>query len=108
MGELADEETRTEDETRTERDSTGAAENLFRCFWCERIHQGRHPLAVCPTCRARLSTMRLPGMRGSYRLNDAAIDEAAFETDGRNDLDFGGSRVLDNPSSSRSHPETTR
>jgi len=59
-----------------ERDGADVDVNLVSCFWCERIHRGEHALAVCPTCRARLSTMRLLGMSGSYPLSDEAIDEA--------------------------------
>jgi hypothetical protein len=34
------------------------ASPLVSCFWCERLHPGEHPLAVCPACAARYSTMR--------------------------------------------------
>jgi len=47
-----------------------------RCFWCERVHPGEHPLSVCRPCLARLETMGSLGMRGSYPLSDAGIDEA--------------------------------
>ena len=40
------------------------ATQLVRCFWCERIHPGRHPLSVCPSCAARFSTLRSLQMRG--------------------------------------------
>lgn len=59
-----------------ERAGSGAPSGPVPCFWCERIHEGEHPLSVCPTCRTPLSTMRSLGMRGSYPLNDEAIDEA--------------------------------
>jgi len=26
------------------------ASPLVSCFWCERLHPGEHPLAVCPAC----------------------------------------------------------
>ena len=29
---------------------------IVSCFWCERLHRGRHPLSVCPECAARFST----------------------------------------------------
>jgi hypothetical protein len=28
------------------------ASPLVSCFWCERLHPGEHPLAVCPACAA--------------------------------------------------------
>jgi len=49
---------------------------LVCCFWCERLHPGEHPLAVCPSCAARYSSMLSLEMSGSYPLNDEAIDEA--------------------------------
>jgi hypothetical protein len=52
------------------------AEQLFHCFWCERSHRGEHPLGVCPACTARLATMRLLEMSGSYPLTAEAIDNA--------------------------------
>jgi hypothetical protein len=94
----------------------------FSCFWCERIHAGKHPLSVCPECVARYSTLHLLKMRGSYLLNGRAIDEAltpgrvgnadtrythfaysyshsaaaAFAKESCNFEDFGGSGALDN------------
>ena len=53
-----------------------AQSHLVPCFWCERIHPGRHPLSVCPGC---VTTLTL-GMRGSYPLNDEAIDDALSRT----------------------------
>jgi hypothetical protein len=50
------------------------------CFWCERLHPGEHPLAVCPACAARHSTMRSLEMSGAYALSDEAIDEALTRT----------------------------
>jgi hypothetical protein len=50
------------------------------CFWCERLHPGEHPLAVCPACAARFSTMRSLEMSGSYPLSDGAIDRALTRT----------------------------
>ena len=49
---------------------------LVSCFWCERLHPGDHPLAVCPACAGRYSTLRSLEMSGSYPLSDAGIDEA--------------------------------
>jgi hypothetical protein len=51
-------------------------EPLAQCFWCERPHQGETPLGVCPECTARLTTMRLLEMSGSYPLTAEAIDDA--------------------------------
>ena len=45
------------------------------CFWCERLHPAKRPLSVCPDCAARSSILRALEMSGSYRLNDADIDE---------------------------------
>ena len=59
-----------------ERSASDAPPGPVPCFWCERLHEGDHPLSVCPTCRNRLSIMRSLGMHGSYPLNDEAIDEA--------------------------------
>lgn len=56
------------------------ASPLASCFWCERRHPAEHPLAVCPTCSARYSVMRLLEMSGSYPLSDEAIDEAMTRT----------------------------
>jgi hypothetical protein len=53
---------------------------LVRCFWCERLHPGEHPLAVCPACAARLSTMQSLEMTGSYPLSDDSIDETLMRT----------------------------
>ncbi len=56
------------------------ASPLVSCFWCERLHPGEHPLAVCPACAARYSTMRSLEMSGSYPLSGEAIDEALTRT----------------------------
>ena len=56
------------------------ASPLVSCFWCERLHPGRHPLSVCPACTARYSTMRSLEMSGSYPLSDEAIDETLMRT----------------------------
>jgi hypothetical protein len=56
------------------------ASALVSCSRCERLHPGEHPLAVCPACAARCSTMRLLEMSGSYPLSDEAIDEAVTRT----------------------------
>ena len=56
------------------------ASPVVSCFWCERLHPGEYPLAVCPACAARLSTMRSLEMTGSYPLNDAVIDRALTRT----------------------------
>jgi len=53
---------------------------LVSCFWCEKLHSGKHPLSVCPACAARYSTMRSLEMSGSYPLTDEAIDEALTRT----------------------------
>jgi hypothetical protein len=46
-----------------------------KCFWCERVHPGKHPLSVCAACAAEYSTMRSLEMSGSYLLSDEAIDQ---------------------------------
>ncbi len=56
------------------------ASPLVSCFWCERLHPGKHPLSVCDTCAERFSTMRSLEMSGSYPLSDRAIDEALTRT----------------------------
>jgi CheY-like chemotaxis protein len=48
------------------------ASSLVSCFWCERLHPGEHPLAVCPACVARYSAMRALEMSESYSLSDEA------------------------------------
>jgi hypothetical protein len=53
---------------------------LASCFWCEQLHPGEHALSVCSSCTARFATMRSLEMRGSYPLNDVAIDEALKQT----------------------------
>ncbi len=53
---------------------------LASCFWCERLHPAEHPLSVCAACAARVSTLRLLEMSGSYPLSDEAIDEALTRT----------------------------
>jgi len=50
------------------------------CFWCERLHPGKHALSVCAACAAEYATMRSLEMSGSYLLSDAAIDEALTRT----------------------------
>lgn len=50
------------------------------CFWCERLHDSKHPLSVCPACvgtaleRAFPFPMDSLEMDGSYPLTDEAID----------------------------------
>jgi hypothetical protein len=56
------------------------ASPLVSCFWCERLHPGEHPLAICPACAARCSAMRTLEMSGPYPLSDEAIDEALKRT----------------------------
>ena len=46
------------------------ASPLVSCFWCERLHPGEHPLAVCPACAARYSAMRSLEMSGPYPLSE--------------------------------------
>jgi hypothetical protein len=46
------------------------ASALVSCFWCERLHPGEHPLAVCHACAATYSTMRSLEMSESYPLSD--------------------------------------
>jgi len=65
--------------TETRAEIVGEAQ-IVTCFWCERLHPGRHPLAVCPACTSRFSTMRSLEMRGSFPLNDEAIDDALMRT----------------------------
>ena len=48
---------------------------LASCFWCERLHPGKHPLSICSSCAARYSIMRSLEMNGSYPLSNEAIDE---------------------------------
>jgi hypothetical protein len=46
------------------------ASPLMSCFWCERLHPGEHPLAVCPACAA--SSLETPStpmhMMGTFVL----------------------------------------
>ena len=60
------------------------ASPLVSCFWCGRLHPGKHPLSVCPACAARYSIMRSLGMNGSYPLSDEAIDEVMTQTSAGN------------------------
>ena len=53
---------------------------IVSCFWCGRLHPGKHPLSVCPACAARYSIMRSLEMNGSYPLSDEAIDEVMTQT----------------------------
>jgi hypothetical protein len=55
-----------------------AAMFLVSCIWCEELHRSERPLefnSVCPACAGRYPTGSLE-MRGSYPLNDEAIDDA--------------------------------
>ena len=49
------------------------------CFWCERMHESKHPLSVCPLCSESARLGRFPlgslAMDGSYPLTVEAIDE---------------------------------
>ena len=53
----------------------GDSDHLVSCFWCERIHLGEHPLAVCSVCAASYATLRSLEMSGSYPLSDSVVDE---------------------------------
>jgi len=59
---------------RTPRKPSTPEPRRVRCFWCDRIHVGPHPLAVCAVCRASYETLRSLDMRGSYVLSDRTID----------------------------------
>jgi hypothetical protein len=54
------------------------------CFWCERLHEAKHRLSVCPTCaetfRAGTFPMGPLQMNGSYPLTNEAIDEMLTRT----------------------------
>ena len=54
--------------------------SLVSCFWCERLHPGKHPLSVCDICAEEYATMRSLEMSGSYPLSDEAIDDALTRT----------------------------
>lgn len=64
-----------------DRPSQLAREALLQssCFWCERLHEAKHPLSVCPRCeetaRAGSFPMGSLAMNGSYPLTAEAIDE---------------------------------
>lgn len=73
-------ELRTPDFSGDQPESTQDSRQLVTCFWCERIHSGKHPLSVCSTCVASYSTLRSLDMRGSYPLSDRAIDEVLTRT----------------------------
>ena len=60
---------------RDKEDEVGCEMSHVSCFWCERLHDGNHPLSVCPACATEYLTMRSLGMRGSYPLDEDAIDE---------------------------------
>lgn len=61
-------------------ETTPHATQLVSCFWCERVHAGKHPVSVCPACVANYSTLCSLKMRGAYPLNSRAIDEALTRT----------------------------
>jgi len=48
------------------------------CFWCEQLHDSKHPLSVCPACvgtaRAGVFPMGSLAMQGSYPLTAEMID----------------------------------
>ena len=73
-------ETRIRDFSDDQPETGQGANQLVTCFWCERIHIGKHPLSVCPACAASYSTLRSLEMRGSYPLSDGGIDEALTHT----------------------------
>jgi hypothetical protein len=54
--------------------SSQEAPPLVSCFWCEQLHPGEHPLAVCPACAARYASPRSLEMSGAHPLSDGAID----------------------------------
>ena len=49
------------------------------CFWCESPHEAKHPLSVCPSCKATARAGRFPmgslAMDGSYPLTAETVDE---------------------------------
>jgi hypothetical protein len=55
-----------------------AAQPQASCFWCEGLHDSKHPLSVCPACVGTARTGRFPmgslAMRGSYPLTAEMID----------------------------------
>ena len=61
-------------------ETTHDVTQLVSCFWCERIHAGKHHLSVCPACVTSHSTLSLLKMRGSHPLTGRAIDEALTRT----------------------------
>jgi hypothetical protein len=48
------------------------------CFWCERLHDSKHPLSVCATCVSTARSVPFPmgslEMSGSYPLTSEAIE----------------------------------
>lgn len=66
----------SDDQRKTMHDST----QIVSCFWCECAHAGAHPLSVCPSCVDRYAALRLLKMRGSFPLNEGAIDDALTRT----------------------------
>lgn len=48
---------------------------IVSCFWCDRVHLGMHPLAVCSVCSSSYATLRSLGMSGSYPLSSRVVDE---------------------------------
>jgi len=57
---------------------------LVSCFWCDRLHPGEHPLAVCPDCRTRYSTLQSLEMSRVHVLSDAVVDEELIQTSAGN------------------------
>jgi hypothetical protein len=57
---------------------TRAAQHQASCFWCEGLHQSKHPLSVCPACVGTARAGRFPmgslAMQGSFPLTAETID----------------------------------
>lgn len=56
------------------RDGSRPDPALVSCFWCERLHPGKHPLSVCGPCASRYATMAMLEMSGSYPLTRQGVD----------------------------------
>ena len=55
-----------------------AAQHQASCFWCEGLHESKHPLSVCAACVGTARAGRFPmgslAMQGSYPLTAETID----------------------------------
>ena len=55
-----------------------AAQRQASCFWCEGLHESKHPLSVCPACVGTARVGPFPmgslAMQGSYPLTTETID----------------------------------